>query len=167
MNTKSLFVVEKFARLVPVYPSKSNLRYDVQLPAGTVALLEHNEFGYFRFANLSGRVTFVNLTSLGKLYELYVAAGEEVCIADPNFPSKLLVPQDGIDREPVTTCNSAPKNVIMVKSKFERRQMLTREQLLICANDGNARRLLKSARREIAKAPPLHKYTVSQKSQSN
>lgn len=165
MNKKCLYVIQKSPRLIPVYPKKSDLKYDVQLPALTVTLIEHNENGYFRLSNLSGSVVFVHVLVDGKARELSICAGEEICLAPPDYPSGLLVPTDNIEREPISICFSNIPELNMAKSKIERKQLFERERLLTCERKLASNSLLKDARKAIAKARPLHPFTaVSQHS---
>lgn len=160
MNKRYLYVIQKSPRLIPVYPEKFDVHYDVQLPGLTVALLEHNENGYFRLANLCGSVVFVHVLIGGKVSELSLGAGEEICLAPPRYPPELLIPADSIEREPITTCNSNIRELNMAKNKIERKQVFDRERLLTCEKRMFANPLVKSARRQIARARPLHPVTA-------
>jgi hypothetical protein len=159
MNKKSLYAIEEFARLIPIYPADSTLRYDVQSPAGTIALIEQNEMGYVRLVNMAGRVLFVTVNVRGKNECFSVAVGQELCIAEQSVPEKSLIPADSVAREAIG-CTIYLPGVKMLKSTFDRTQMQDRESLMVCARDLANSGFIKNARKEIAKARQLPAYTV-------
>ena len=161
LNTKALYVVEDFPRLIPIEPEKSQLKFNVHIPPKSLALIEHNEFGYFRLVNLSGRVLFLTVQRGEQKLELLAALGEEICIADPEYPEALLIPNDGIDRDP----RHSPtfQNAKITVSKCDRKQLVSSDPLFA---PSTASSFFKLAKREIAKAPDLHAFPASQKAHS-
>ncbi|MBX9571985.1 MAG: hypothetical protein K2X77_24040 [Candidatus Obscuribacterales bacterium] len=152
--TKSIYFIEKFPRLVSLGSKKDALQYDVQMPAGTIVIVEHNnEDSHFRIAALAGRVVFINIHKQGKAEEFSISAGQEVCIAESDYSEELLIPSDGVDREPYLS----PRDPFfkMAFSKFDRKQMLLKEPLLTWSGASNANHLLKIAKSEIARSAPL------------
>ena len=152
-NSKSIYFIEKFARLFSFESRNSTLRYDVQLPAGTIAIDEHNsENGFLRIAVLAGRVVFVNIHKEGARREFSICGGQEICVAEPDYSETLLIPSDGVDREPLLSPGDSFFK--MAYSKYDQKQMLMKDPLL-AASSAKGNNLLKVAKGEINKAAPL------------
>ncbi len=103
----------------------------VQIAGNSAALVQQTANGVVRVANLSGEQTTITINRNGKQQTMTAGAGEEICLCDDALSEEELIPVDGIDREALTGTITVP-GVKMAKSKFDQKQMLEREKLLVC-----------------------------------
>lgn len=103
----------------------------VEFPANSVALIEQVPNGMFRVANLLGTALQVKVRTNGQHETLPVLSGEELTLAPEYVNDSLLIPADGVEREPVQ-CGNFIAGCKASKYKFDASQMVKSEKLFAC-----------------------------------
>ncbi len=103
----------------------------VEFPANSVALIEQVPNGMFRVANLLGTALQVKIRTNGQHETLPVLSGEELTLAPEYVNDSLLIPTDGVEREPVQ-CGNFIAGCKASKYKFDASQMVRTEKLFAC-----------------------------------
>lgn len=136
---------------------KSGVYSVVEFPANSVALVEQLPNGLFRIANLLGDALPVKVKTKGQHETIAVLAGEELFLAPEYVNDSLLIPADGVDREPVV-CGSYISGCKATKYTFDPAQMVKTEKLFACDQTfAPGSGLLRFAKRELlAKEKSFH-----------
>lgn len=102
---------------------------EVEVPKATYAIVQYTPEGILRIENLLGNSLTLTFRIGYRPYALTAAKGDEICIiADEEFDPKLLVPNDGVERES-TDCYYIPGCQIQ-RHRFDQKMFVERDDLI-------------------------------------
>lgn len=104
---------------------------EVRISGGTAAMIEQKASGVVSIANLAGGGTDVAVTNGRDTKVLSAQPGEELVVAEAALAEEEYIPVDGIDRTPISG-GIAVEGVRVLKRKFDRQGLASREVLLSC-----------------------------------
>jgi hypothetical protein len=134
--TRHNTVVIKEGKLV-MMASKEGLkvetvRGDINIPANGTVLVEQNQQGVVRVANLDGTPATLTCKTNNENVEMQAKSGEEVLLGDDESAEEELIPVDGVEREPIEGGIISFSGLKAQRYRYDTQEMARKEMLLNC-----------------------------------